>query len=185
MISSLLPAIRKALAADCSSLNLSCPEKDANGKDTSRPPRVYIGDFPAKRQSGQEAREFPCIVLSPVSGFSSEGQEFCDIAAFLCVYNNEQGDAEGLEMELAQLQGAVSRFIVFSMFHPVDRRYQVVADEKSRIYRWQRNSDLETPRPYLQMAVISRWSMPGWQYGGHLMPPHIPPGFPAGQKETP
>ncbi|MDL2268872.1 hypothetical protein LJC71_04950 [Desulfosarcina sp. OttesenSCG-928-A07] len=177
MISRLLLAMKEALTADCSDLFLSCPEKNADGKDTARPPRVYVGDFPAKRQTGQEAREFPCVVLSPVSGFSSEGQEFCDVAAFLCVYNNEQGDAEGLEMELAQLQNAVSRFLTRAMFNPLDRRYQVVADEKGRIYRWQRNSDLETPRPYLQMAVISRWAMPGWQYGGQT--PHIQPASPA------
>lgn len=178
MISRLLLAMKSALAAECADLALSCPEKGADGKDTARPPRVYIGDFPAKREGGQGVREMPCIVLSPLSGFAGEGQEFLDIVAHLCVYNNESGDAEGLEMELLLLQSAVSRFIGAALFTPLERRFLAVPDEKERIYRWQRNGDLETPRPFAQVALVSRWAVPGWQSGGprtiHSFPPELP-----------
>ena len=166
MITRLLPALRGFLESECADLALSCPEKDETGNDTVRAPRVYIGDFPAKRQKGMETREFPCIVLAPVSGWAAEGLEVAEIAAYLCIYNNEEGDAEGMEMELALLQSAVSRVCALCLDQPLDRRFQLVPDERDRLYRWQRNGELETPRPYAQMVVVSRWTAPGWEPRG-------------------
>ena len=166
MIARLLPVLKAFLEKECASLALSCPEKDAQGATTARAPLVFIGDFPPKRGQGQERREFPCIVLAPVSGWATEGQEYAEIAAYLCVYNNEEGDAEGLEMEIALLQSAFSRVCALCVDQPLERRFILTPDEKGRLYRWQRNGELETPRPYAQMVAVSRWACPGWEPHG-------------------
>lgn len=163
MISRLLPALKRYLTKECSRLRLVSPEKDKAGKGVVRPPRVYIGDFPAKREGGMDAREFPCILLTTHVGYAEGGMEMAEIAMLLGVYNPESGDAEGLEMDLALLQSAVSRALRKCLDVPLDQRFSLERDEKGRTYRWQRSGDPNTPRPFAQVTMISRWMAPGWE----------------------
>ena len=163
MVSQLLPAIKKYLTERCAHLNLESPEPGADGKPVVRPPRVFIGDFPAKREAGKDAREVPCILLTPVGGYVEGGEAYVDIAAILMVYNPEQGDGEGMEMDLAVLLNAVCGALRRCLELPLEQRFRLERDEKDRIYRWQRSGEPNTPRPYVQLTILSRWMMPGWE----------------------
>lgn len=167
MISQLLPALKTYLTAECADLLLQSPEKDADGNGIVRGPRVFIGDFPAKREGGPDVREFPCVLLCPHAGYAMDGQEIAEIAAILCVYNPESGDGEGLEMDLVLLQNAVARAVSACLVQPLARRFPLVEDEQGRVYRWQRGGEPDSPRPYAQITLISRWTAPGWQSYGH------------------
>lgn len=163
MIPRLLLALKEHLTKETAHLHLVSPEKDAQGQEAVRAPRIYIGDFPAKRISGQEVREFPCVLLVPVAGYAKEGQEFADIAAILGVYNPEKGDAEGAEMDLFILQNAVSKALRRCLANPLEQRFLLERDESDRVYTWQRSGDPDQPRPYAQTTLLSRWSSPGWE----------------------
>lgn len=163
MIARLLPALKKHLTEETRALHLVSPEKDGQGQNMIRAPRVFIGDFPAKREGGQDAREFPCLLLVPVSGHADGGEEVADVAIIAGVYNPESGDAEGAEMDLALLVSAVSRGLRKCLDAPLDERFALERDDKGRTCRWQRSGDPNQPRPFAQTTVISRWTAPGWE----------------------
>lgn len=163
MVTQLLPCLKKYLAKRCAHLRLESPEPGKDGAPVVRPPRVFIGDFPAKREAGQDAREFPCILLTPVAGYAEGGEEHVDIAAILAVYNPEQGDGEGMEMDLAVLCNTVAHALRACLEQPLEQRFQLERDEKGRTYRWQRSGEPTTPRPYAQLTIISRWMIPNWE----------------------
>ena len=163
MITRLLPALKKHLEEATAHLHMVSPEKDKNGKPIVRSPKVFIGDFPAKREGGKDAREFPCILLTTVSGYGEGGEECVDIAAIAAVFNEENGDGEGLEMDLALLVSNISRALRKCLHTPLEERFALERDEKGRTYRYQRSGDPNQPRPFAQMTVISRWTAPGWE----------------------
>lgn len=174
MISLLLPALKIFLTQECAHLHLVSPEKDENDNEIVRAPRVFIGDFPAKRERGLDTHEFPCILLVPEAGYAQDGVEVIEIAAILAVYNDEEsdlaesnkrakGDLAGLEMDLVLLYSAVSRAFRKCLNVPLEERFSLERDEKGKILRWQRSGEPNMPRPYAQMVVISRWTAPGWE----------------------
>ena len=106
---------------------------------------------------------FPCVILCPVDGDAQDGELFEGVAFLTGVYNSETGDAEGAEMELAILRSRITRFLREALDTPVAERFTCVRDEKNRYMRWQRTDPLGQPRPFAQVAIISRWSIPGWE----------------------
>lgn len=174
MISLLLPAIKIFLTKECAHLHLVSQEKDKDGNEIVRAPRVFIGDFPAKRERGFDTHEFPCILIIPQAGYAENGIEVMEIAIILAVYNDEEnsaadsnkrakGDASGLEMDLVLLYSAVSRALRKCLDIPLEERFNMERDEKGRILRWQRSGEPNTPRPYAQMVLVSRWTAHGWE----------------------
>lgn len=163
MLSRLLPALQTHLTAATAHLHLVSSEKNREGQEITRPPRIFIGDFPAKREGGKDAREFPCVLLAPFTGFGDDDGDFVDIAALIAVYNPESGDGEALEMDLAVAQNTVLGALIRCKTEPLERRFTLVPDEKGRFYHWQRTGDPNQPRPYAQITLVSRWQIPGWK----------------------
>ncbi|GAB7080874.1 hypothetical protein [Megalodesulfovibrio paquesii] len=122
--------------------------------------QVFIGDLPPR--SGQDS-VFPAVILTPIAGWGEGGEVFEDVAFLAGVYNNEDGDAQGAEAELALLRSRLTRFLREALDVPVASRFTCVRDEKGRYMRWQRQDPLGQPRPFAQVAIISRWSLPGWE----------------------
>lgn len=163
MISRLLPALKKFLAAECANLHLVSPEKGKDGKEILRAPRVFIGDFPAKREHGQDTHDFPCILLAPEAGYAEDKMEIIEMALILAVYNSEKGDAEGLEMDIALLYSTVSRALRKCLDIPIEESFNLVRDEKGRAFRWQRRGEPDSPRPFAQMVMIGRFTAYNWE----------------------
>lgn len=160
MITQLLTSLQKALTLALADVSFSKHNRDNTAEVTLSKATVYLGDLPPT--SALES-PFPCIILSPVSGWAEDGELFEEIAFLAGVYNNEEGDAEGAEMELALLRNRITRFLREALDNPVDALFTCVRDEKGRYMRWQRPDPLGQPRPFAQIAIISRWSIPGWE----------------------
>ena len=160
MITDLLSALKTALEKALQETRLTKYQRDANAAPALAPVRVFIGDLPPA-----SAREsvFPCVILCPVDGDAQDGELFEGVAFLTGVYNSETGDAEGAEMELAILRSRITRFLREALDTPVAERFTCVRDEKNRYMRWQRSDPLGQPRPFAQVAIISRWSIPGWE----------------------
>ena len=160
MIADLLPALKKALQKALAETLLT---KHGRGKDATpelAAPNVFVGDLPP-RSKGESA--FPCVIITPVSGHGEGGELYEEVAILAGVYNAEEGDAEGAEMELALLRSRIIRFLREALDVPVEAKFTCVRDEKERFMRWQRTDPLGQPRPFAQVAIISRWSIPGWE----------------------
>ena len=160
MIADLLPALKKALLEALQDTRLTKYQRDAKAGQALAPIQVFIGDLPPtnKRES-----VFPCVILTPIAGEGEGGELFEDVAFLTGVFNGEEGDAEGAEMELAILRSRITRFLREALDSPVDDCFTCVRDEKNRYMRWQRTDPLGQPRPFAQVAIISRWSIPGWE----------------------
>lgn len=167
MIAALLPALKGALIAALADTSLTKHERGqgrARGKEEALPafgpPAVFIGDLPPR--SARESA-FPCVIITPLSGEGVGGELFEEVAFLAGVYNPEEGDAEGAEMELALLRSRITRFLREALDVPVEARFTCIRDEKNRFMRWQRTDPLGQPRPFAQVAIVSRWSIPGWE----------------------
>lgn len=170
MIAALLPALKGALIAALADTSLTKHERGQGraqarpaaeqGIPTFGPPAVFIGDLPPR-----SAREsvFPCVIITPLSGHAEGGELFEEVAFLAGVYSPEDGDAEGAEMELALLRSRIMHFLREALDVPVQARFTCIRDEKHRYARWQRADPLGQPRPFAQVAVIARWSIPGWE----------------------
>ena len=160
MIADLLPSLKKALQEALAEMRLTKHSRDKAAEPSFVAPTVFVGDLPPR-----SAREsvFPCAIVTPVSGHAEGGELYEEIAILAGVYNSEDGDAEGAEMELALLRSRIIRFLRESLDMPVDAKFTCVRDEKGRFMHWQRTDPLGQPRPFAQIAIISRWSIPGWE----------------------
>ena len=160
MIADLLPALKKALVEALQDTRLTKHQRDPKAEPALAAVQVFIGDLPPtnKRES-----VFPCIILTPIAGEGEGGELFEEVAFLAGVFNGEEGDAEGAEMELAILRSLITRFLREALDRPVDERFTCIRDEKNRYMRWQRTDPLGQPRPFAQVAIISRWSIPGWE----------------------
>lgn len=160
MIADLLPALKKALQEALAETLLTKHSRDKSAEPALAAPNIYVGDLPPR--SPRES-VFPCVIVTPVSGHAEGGELFEEVAILAGVYNAEDGDAEGAEMELALLRSRIIRFLREALDVPVEAKFTCVRDEKDRYMRWQRTDPLGQPRPFAQVAIISRWSIPGWE----------------------
>lgn len=154
----LAPFLKEHLARELSSLALigQCEQSDA-----ARPPQVFIGDLPAKRRE-RDAREIPCVVIVPFSGFQQEGSCVTEVALICAVYNREEGDGEGLEGDMALLLNAVSRALMpCANGIPLGRRFNLCPDNKGRLLPW--SKDEKQLQPFLQATMTSTWTCKGWE----------------------
>ena len=160
MIADLLLALKKALVEALRDTQLTKYQRDLKAEPALAPVKVFIGDLPP---TSQRESVFPCVILTPITGDAEGGEVFEEVAFLAGVFNGEEGDAEGAEMELAILRSRITRFLREALDTPVDGRFTCIRDEKQRYMRWQRTDPLGQPRPFAQVAIISRWSIPGWE----------------------
>lgn len=160
MIADLLPALKDALVEALQDTRLTKYQRDPKAEPAIAQAKVFIGDLPA---TSPRESVFPCVILTPIAGDASGGEVFEEVAFLAGVFNGEEGDAEGAEMELAILRSRITRFLREALDVPVDSRFTCIRDEKKRYMRWQRTDPLGQPRPFAQVAIISRWSIPGWE----------------------
>lgn len=148
-------ALRKALETALSSLPLDQQGGRGNG-DTQRPARVFIGDMPPKKR---EFYDLPCVLLIPAQGWQEDGEACATVGLMCCVYNAEEGDREGAEMDMALLLNAVTRALMPFRKAPLEKRFRLVPDSEGRYLRWDKTD--KQPRPYAQAGIISQWRMKG------------------------
>ncbi len=150
----LLVALKKRLHVDLSAMSLL-----GSGTEGAviRPVHVHIGNLPPAR-SGDPAPQ-PFVLLAPVSGYLREGESTARVACVCSVYNPEEGDAEGAEMDMAALLSELARSLAPCCKMPLEGRYRLTPDEKGRLFPWEK-SDMQ-PRPYLQATVMTCWRMKG------------------------
>ncbi len=160
MIAGFLPALKKALESAFADVKFSRNQRDPKAQPTLAAVQVFIGDLPP---TAQRESLFPCVIVTPMSGEGTDGELYEEVAFLAGVYNGEQGDAEGAEMELALVRSRIARFLREALDVSVESRFTCVRDEKNRYMRWQRADLLGQPRPFAQVAIISRWSIPGWE----------------------
>ena len=154
----LVPLLRKHLVQALSGLMLV---QQSGQDDVPRPPQVFIGDLPAKRQE-KDAREIPCVVVVPLSGFQQEGANVTEVALVCAVYNKEDGDAEGVEGDMALLLSAVTRALMpCANGVPLGRRFVLGPDHKGRLLPWAK--DEKQPKPFMQATMTSIWTSQGWE----------------------
>lgn len=163
MIAHLLPALERHLTQALAHLRLVAPEKDEKGEEIIRSPYIFIGDFPPKRSAGQTAREFPCVLLLSGDGCMVEGETRQEVICLCCVYNAEDGDGRGAEMDLEVLCSTVAAALRPCMDMPLESRFRLIPDEKNRWLRRQRAGEPAQPRPYVQAAITGLWETPGWE----------------------
>ena len=137
----ILPALKACLTDGLADLHLL--GQTAEG-DAVQPVQAFIGDLPPP-ENGR--KPFPCVILVPVSGHHEEGGETAVIALICCVYNPEPGDAEGPEQDLAILMSGIVRVLV--------------PDHRGRLLAWEKAET--NPKPFLQAAMLSHWTMKGWE----------------------
>ena len=160
MIADFLPALKKALEAALADVRFFRNQRDPEAQPTLAAVQVFIGDLPPV---SQRESLFPCVVVTPAAGEAAGGELYEKVAFLIGVHNGEPGDAEGAEMELALVRSRLTRFLREALDVPVNARFTCVRDEKNRYMRWQRTDPLGQPRPFAQVAIISRWIIPGWQ----------------------
>lgn len=154
----LAPLLKEHLSRELSSLTLV---GQSGQEDAARPPQVFIGDLPAKRRE-KDAREIPCVVIVPLSGFQQEGACVTEVALICAVYNKEEGDGEGVEGDMALLLNALTRALVpCANGAPLGRRFNLVSDQKGRMLPW--SKDDKQPQPFMQAIMTSTWNSKGWE----------------------
>lgn len=125
--------------------------------ETVRPPRIFIGDLPVKQT---ERDDIPCVLLMPVSGYQQGGEAGISVGLICCVYNNEEGDREGAEMDIALLLSAVTQALMPCVTAPLASRYRLVPDPRTGFLLPWEKSDTQ-PRPFMQATLLSIWRMKG------------------------
>ena len=154
MNTSILPALKTCLTDGLADLHLL--GQTAEG-DAIQPVQVFIGSLPQPEAS----KPFPCVILMPVSGHHGGGVENICITLICCVYNPETGDAEGAEQDLAALMSGITRVLSVYREHPLHSRSQLVPDSRGKLLRWKKAET--NPKPFLQAAMLSHWTMKGWE----------------------
>lgn len=150
----ILPALKTCLTDGLADLHLL--GQTAEG-DAIQPVQVFIGSLPQPEAS----KPFPCVILMPVSGHHGGGVENICITLICCVYNPEPGDAEGAEQDLAILMSGITRVLGACRETPLERRFQLVPDHRGRLLAWEKAET--NPKPFLQAAMLSHWTMKGWE----------------------
>lgn len=125
--------------------------------DTVRPTRIFIGDLPVKQT---ERDDIPCVLLMPVSGYQQSGEACISVGLICCVYNNEEGDREGAEMDIALLLSTVTQALMPCVTAPLEHRYRLVPDSRTGFLLPWEKSDTQ-PRPFMQATLLSHWRMKG------------------------
>ena len=151
----ILPALKACLTDGLADLHLLGQTAE---DDAVQPVQVFIGDLPPP-ENGR--KPFPCVILVPVSGHHEEWGETAVIALICCVYNPEPGDAEGAEQDLAILMSGITRVLGACRETPLERRFQLVPDHRGRLLAWEKAET--NPKPFLQAAMLSHWTMKGWE----------------------
>ncbi len=148
-------ALKKALETALADLALE--RQGGRGKgDAQRPARVFIGDLPAKKE---EVHDLPCVLVIPAQGWEEGGESCATVGLVCCVYNGEDGDREGAEMDMALLINAATRALMPFRQTPLERKFRLVPDAEGRYLRWDKTDT--QPRPYAQASLISHWRMKG------------------------
>lgn len=124
---------------------------------------VYIGDLPPKK-SGDTVAEQPFVVLTLLGGEGVYGEFFEEVAFLLGTYcEEEEGDAESAELELALLRSKVAGFVRQYLGLALDGRYTCLQEKDGRYIHWQKRGFLPQTRPFMQEVLLTRWGMPGWE----------------------
>lgn len=148
-------ALKKAL--ETALANLPLDRQGGRGKrDGEGPARVFIGDMPPKKG---EVYDLPCVLVIPAQGWEETGEACATVGLVCCVYNAEEGDREGAEMDVALLINAVTRALMPFRQTPLEKKFRLVPDAEGRYLRWNKN-DMQ-PRPYVQASILSHWRMKG------------------------
>ena len=69
--------------------------------------------------------------------------------------------AEGAEQDLAILMSCITRVLGSCRETPLERRFQLVPDHRGRLLAWEKAET--NPKPFLQAAMLSHWTMKGWE----------------------
>lgn len=159
MLATFLPALKAHLVSALAPLHLIRP-KDKNTEATLSAPQVFIGDLPSKQA---DREDFPCVLLVQVGGGQGEGETQLTVGLICCVYNAEEGDREGAEMDMALLISAVTQALMPCAASPLNRRYRLVPDPRGQdtFLPWKKSD--EQPRPYMQATIVSHWRMKGFE----------------------
>lgn len=157
----LLPSLKERLLTDLATLQLEC--RHAEATEERQAVQVFIGDLPPKKRKPgtiDPLQEFfPCIVIVPVAGQEDSGEAAVTVALVCGVYNAEDGDAEGAEMDMALLLSRVRQSLTPCLKEALDKRYRLTPDSKGRLFPWEK-SDMQA-RPYMQATMMTQWRMKG------------------------
>lgn len=91
------------------------------------------------------------------------GEILQEVVLLCCVYNAEEGDGQGAEMDLSVLVSSVAGALRPCLDTPLGSRFRLAFDDKGRWLRWERAGEPTQPRPYAQIAVSALWASPGWE----------------------
>lgn len=151
----LMLALKAHLDNEFINLPLASRMRDASA-DIHRPPKIYIGQLPAK--SGQLAYEAPFLLVQAMNGSdSTDGWAEAEIALRFVVYND---DTEGAENDLHNFVAFCRHSLLAFRQVALNERF-VLAEKEGAYLPWTR-PDEQAP-PFLEAYVISNWKFQGWE----------------------
>lgn len=163
MPSNFFTSIKRNLEIYFKDFNLSKYVRGPRTTPSTGEVKIYIGDLPPKKPDEKDG-EHPFIVITSISGEGGGGEFKEDLAFLVGVFCDEQnGDAEGAEMELSLLRTKIAGFLKGNLNIAIDGCYTCVADSQGRYMHWKKNNPMGQPSPFAQLIILSQWTITGWE----------------------
>lgn len=154
MNSFFLAALKARLAEDLASLYLSGVDSE---DPVLHPVKIYIGNLPTAQSDVPDPQPF--VLLIPVSGDFHLGENEIRIDCTCGIFNPEEGDAEGVEMDMAVLLSALASSLVPCSKTPLEGRYRLTEGSQGRLLSWTKST--VQARPYAETTMATYWRMKG------------------------